>query len=59
MTSTVANQKPKFTITDTNLCVPVVTLSTQDKLKLLEQLESGFKRTSNWNKSESKITYLE
>ena len=59
MTSTVANQKPKFTITDTNLCVPVVTLSTQDKLKLLEQLESGFKRTSNWNKSESEITNLE
>ena len=40
----------KFKITDTNLYVPVVTLSTQDNAKLLEQLKSGFKRLINWNK---------
>ena len=34
-----------FEITDTKLYVPVVTLSTQDNAKLLEQLISGFKRT--------------
>ena len=33
----------KFKITDTKLCVPIVTLSTQDNAKLLEQLKSGFK----------------
>ena len=27
-----------------------MTLSTQDNVKLLEQLKSGFKRTINWNK---------
>ena len=40
----------RFTITDTKLYVPVVTLSTQDNAKLLQQLKSGFKRTINWNK---------
>ena len=39
------------------LYVPVVTLSTQDNAKLLQQLqlESGFKRTINWNKYESSV----
>ena len=46
----VANQKPTFTITQTNLYVPVGTLSTQDIAKILPQLKSGFKRTINWNK---------
>ena len=45
----------KFAITDTKLYVPVVTLSTQDNAKLLQQLKSGFKRTINWNKYESNI----
>ena len=44
------NQVPTFTITETNLYVPVVTLSTQDNAKLLPQLKSGFKRTISWNK---------
>ena len=44
-----ANQNPTFTITETNLYAPVVTLSTQDNAKLL-QLKSGFKRTISWNK---------
>ena len=46
----VANQVPTFTITETNLYVPVVTLSTQDNAKLLPQLKNGFKRTITWNK---------
>ena len=46
----VANQSPTFTITETNLYVAIVTLSTQDNAKLLPQLKSGFKRTISWNK---------
>ena len=46
----VANQVPTFTITRTNLYVPVVTLSTQYIAKLLPQLKSGFKRIISWNK---------
>ena len=46
----IVNQVPTFTITETNLYVPVVTLSTQDNAKLLPQLKSGFKRTISWNK---------
>ena len=34
--------------------VLVVTLSTQDDVRLLQQLKSGFKRTMNWNKYQSK-----
>ena len=52
----VNNQIPTFTITDTKLYVPVVTLPTQDNAKLLQQLKSGFKRTINWNKYQSKGT---
>ena len=47
-----------FAITDTKLYVPVVTLSTQDNAKLLEQLKSGFKRVINWNKYLSKPELL-
>ena len=50
-----ANGETKFKITETKLYVPVVTLSTQDNAKLLQQLKSGFKRTINWTKYESKI----
>ena len=39
----VAAQATTISITDTKLYVPVVTLSTQDNAKLLEQLKSGFK----------------
>ena len=45
-----------FTITDTKLYGPVVTLSTQDNAKLLQQLKSGFKRTTDWNKYQSKLS---
>ena len=45
-----ANQVPTFTITETNLDVPVVTLSTQDSSRLLPQLKNGFQRTITWKK---------
>ena len=45
-----ANQLPTFKITETNLNVQVVTLSTQGSAKLLSQIKSGFKRTISWNK---------
>ena len=38
----VANQVPTFTLTETNLYVPLVTWSTQDNEKLLPQLKSVF-----------------
>ena len=40
----------RFTIVDTKRFVAVVTLSTQDNAKLLQQLNFGFKRTINLNK---------
>ena len=51
-----ANQATAFAITDTKLHVLVVTLSTDNNVKLLQQLKSGFKRTINWNKYETKTT---
>ena len=38
-----------FVITDTKRYAPVLTLSTQNSSKLLQQLKSSFKRTINWN----------
>ena len=49
ISSNIADQILTFTITETTLYVPVVTLSTQDNAKLLPQLKSGFKRTKGWN----------
>ena len=40
------------------LYVPVVTLSTQDSSKLLQQLKPGFKRIVHWNKYLSKPELL-
>ena len=54
----VANQVSTFTITEANLCVVVVTLSTQDNAKLLLQLKYGFKRTISWNEYLSKPELL-
>ena len=39
-----------FTITDTKLYNPVLSLSTQENANLLQLLKSGFKRTINCNK---------
>ena len=46
----------KFRITNTKLYAPVITLSTEENIKLLIKLESGFKRTIDWNKCQSKKT---
>ena len=53
---TAANPEPRFTITDKKIYVQVVTLSSQDNVKLLKQLQLGFKRTINRNKYQSKVT---
>ena len=45
----------KVAIIETNLYVPVVTLSTKDNEKLLQQLKSVFKKTITWNNYESRI----
>ena len=45
-----------FQITDTKLYAPVVTLSTENDKRLLEQLRVGFKRTIKWNKYRSEMT---
>ena len=45
----------KFAITEIKLYVPVVTLSTEDNAKLLQQLKSNFKRKITWNKYESSL----
>ena len=45
-----------FQITDTKLYVPVVTLSTLNYKKLLEQLKSGFKVTIKCKKYGSQVT---
>ena len=49
------NHVPIFTMTDSKLYVPVVTLSTQDNAKILQQLTSDFKRAINWNKYQLKV----
>ena len=53
------NQNTAFKINDTKIYVPVVTLSYQENLELLEQLESRHKRTINWSKYLSKTTNQE
>ena len=43
-------------INDCKLCVPAVTLSKDDEIKLLTNLKSGFKREIIWNKYRSQMT---
>ena len=45
-----------FQITDTKLYFPVLTLSTENDKRLLEQLRTVFKRTIKWNKYRSEMT---
>ena len=54
VSTAVTNQGTTFAITDTKVYVPVVTLSTQDIMKLLGLLKSGFERTINSNKCQLK-----
>ena len=46
----------RFEITDCELYVPVVTLSSENDNKLLEQLKSGFRRLIKWNKYMSEMS---
>ena len=43
-----------FKITNTKLHVPIVTLSSKDKVKLVKLLEDGFKRPVYWNEYQTK-----
>ena len=47
LSNTAIVQATTFSVTDTKLYVSIVTLSTQDNAKLLQQLKSGFKRTTS------------
>ena len=58
VSNTATGQVTAFAITYAKHCVPVVTLSTQDNEKLLEQLKSGFKHTIIWNKYHSETEPL-
>ena len=55
---TESNSARTFAITDTKLYVIVVTLSTQENTKFLQQFKSGFKRVINWKKYLSKPEIL-
>ena len=46
-----------FAITDAKLYVQVVTLSTKDNVKLIQQLKSGFSGI-NWNKYQSDLKHM-
>ena len=58
VSTNIQNQNATFAITSTKLYVPVVTLSTQENTKFLQQLKSSFKRVINWNKYLSKPELL-
>ena len=45
-----------FQINNAKLYVPVVTLSTDDNIKFLENIKQRFKRTVSWNKYRSETT---
>ena len=53
----VAPSGATFKITDTQLYVPVVTLSKENDIKVLEKLKSGFKKTIKWTKYRSQMTF--
>ena len=44
-----------FTIKDTKLYVPVITLSARDNQKLSKTLSNGFERSVYWNEFKTKI----
>ena len=52
----IVTQCAKFKITGTKLYVPVVTLSKENDIKLIEQLKTGFNKTIKWNKYRSQMT---
>ena len=48
-----ADNELKLEKADTKIYVPIVTLSTQDNEKLLQQFKTGFQITINWSKYQS------
>ena len=54
--NTAAPTGATFSINDCKLCVPVVTLSKDDEIKLLTNLKSRFKREIIWNNYRSQMT---
>ena len=54
--NTAAPKGATFAINDFKLYVPVVTLSTDDEIKLLTNLKSGFTREIKWNKYRSQMS---
>ena len=52
----VAPTRLEFQITDTKFYVPVITLSKENDIKLLQQLKTEFKSTIKWNKYRSQMT---
>ena len=52
----VSETNATFEIKDTQLYVPVATLSTEDDNNFWKQLKSGFKRTIKWRKYRSEMT---
>ena len=56
LSTNVTNQPVAFAITNTNLYLPVLILSTKDNATLLQWLKSGSKKTVNWNKYQFKVT---
>ena len=51
-----ANGATEFVITDTKLYISVAAVPAKHNPKLLQKIKSGFGRTINWNKYQSKIT---
>ena len=49
-----AGNSAKYTITDTKLHVPIVTLPTKDSANLVKLLSEGFERSVYWNSYETK-----
>ena len=56
ISNSATNQATTFAITDARLYVPVITLSTHNDAKILQQIKSSFKRTINLNKCQPKVT---
>ena len=54
--NTEASTDATLSITDCKLYIPVVTLSNNDKIKLLTNLKSGFTREIKWNKYISQMS---
>ena len=56
MTTNVTPWGATFKIKDPKLYVPVITFSKENDTKLLEQLQTGFKKALKWNKYRSQMT---